>query len=353
MKRGEPYLAHIRASIAGRGLPPELAYLPVIESAFLPGALSKSGASGLWQFMKNSISPATMKIDDWRDDRRDFWKSTDAALRKLEENHRYFGDWPLALAAYNAGLGAVKRAVETGKSKDYWDLSARGKLKTETIHYVPKFIAVATILSRSESYGLDLGWPESPDWTRIKTGRTADLGLLAELSGVDVAALRLGNAELRYGVTPPDADYLLKVPIADAPALQTALARKDVQFIRYYFHAVRSGDTLSALSRHYGVSVDLITRSNPGLSARYLKIGARILVPALKEVGPYVRAPREASSIAFEGLYTVKKGETLWSIALGFDVDPELLAEANGMDLSSILREGRVIKTPIIKSETL
>jgi membrane-bound lytic murein transglycosylase D len=208
-------------------------------------------------------------------------------------------------------------------------------------------------LARSGSYGIELGWPESPEWTRIKTERAADLGLLAELSGVDASSLRVGNSELHYGVTPPDADYLLKVPVADAPALQLALARKDVQFIRYYFHPVRSGDTLSALSRHYGVSVDLITRSNPGLSARYLKIGARILVPALKEVGPYVRAPREAAGIAFEGQYTVKKGETLWSIALGFDVDPELLAEANGMDLSSILREGRIIKTPIIKSETL
>lgn len=347
MRRGAPYLPYIRGRIAERGLPPELAYLPVVESAFLPTAVSRSGAVGLWQFMKNSVTPATMKIDDWADERRDFWKSTDGALKKLEENYRYFKDWPLALAAYNAGLGAVSRAMKGAGGADYWELSERGKLKTETRHYVPKFIAISAILSDSRAYGLDLGWPEDPRWTRVPVGKTVDLSLLAEKSGVPLKTLQEGNGELRYGVTPPGSGYFLKVPAAYERAVAETLARKDLQLIRYYFHVVRSGDTLSALSRHYGVSVDMIERSNPGLQARYLKLGAKILVPALKDVGPYQREKAGGASIAFNGTHLVKKGETLWSLALAYDVDPELLAEANGLELSSVLREGRTLKTPI------
>ncbi|HCM27246.1 MAG: hypothetical protein A2Z99_12630 [Treponema sp. GWB1_62_6] len=353
MKRGQPWLAFIRQEAAARGIPPELAYLPVVESAFSSSAVSKSGAVGLWQFMKNSVSPFGIRIDDWVDERRDFWKSTDAAFRKLEENHRYFGDWPLALAAYNAGLGAVKRAVDKGGVRDYWILCDKGLLKKETVHYVPKFLAVATVLLRAQRNGIDTGWTEEIRWTRIPVDRTIDLGLLSEESGVPVERLRTANLELQYGVTPPDSGYRLKVRAEDEAAIVATLARKDLQLIRYYFHIVKSGDTLSALSRHYGVSVDLIIRSNPGLQARYLKLGNKIVVPALREVGPYKGEKIIDPSIRFEGGYVVKKGDTLWSIALAFDVDPEALAEANGMDLSSILREGRSIKTPIFKAEGL
>lgn len=353
MKRGEPYLPFIRSEIARRGMPPELAYLPVIESAFSATAVSKSGAVGLWQFMRNSIGPFGMRVDDWTDDRRDFWKATDAALRKLQENYTHFKDWPLALAAYNAGLGAVGRAVAAAGVKDYWELCARGKLKTETVHYVPKFIAAAAVLSRAGRSGLELGWPEDPRWTRVEVKKTVDLGLLAEKANIPITALRTGNAELRYGVTPPDPGYRLKVPAAYAQSVEEVLARKDLQLIKYYFHTVRSGDTLSALSRHFGVTVDLIERSNPGLKARYLQIGARVLIPALKEAGPY-KPDRAGAVIArFDGEYVVKKGDTLWSIALAHDIDPEQLAEANSMELDSVLREGRRLKTPILVAETL
>jgi membrane-bound lytic murein transglycosylase D len=301
--------------------------------------------------MRNSVSPFGIRIDDWVDERRDFWKSTDAAFRKLEENYRYFGDWPMALAAYNAGLGALKRASAKAGTNDYWTLCEKGYLKTETVHYVPKLLAAATVLSRAGRVGIDLGWPEDPKWTRVDVGRTVDLSLLAEKAGIDAARLRSGNLELRYGVTPPDKGYQLKVRADDAALVEATLARKDLQLIRYYFHVIRSGDTLSALSRHYGVSVDMIVRSNPGLDARFLKLGSRVLVPAFKEVGPYEREKTIDSTIVFSGTHLVKKGETLWSIALAYEVDPEALAEANGMELSSILREGRELKTPIRKAE--
>ena len=350
MRRGEKYLPLIRAEAAARGVPPEIAYLPVIESAFNASAVSKSGAAGLWQFMRNSISPFGIRVDDWVDERRDFWKSTDAALRKLEENYRYFGDWPLALAAYNAGLGAVRRAAAKAGVNDYWALCEQGYLKKETIHYVPKFLAAATVLGQAGRLGLDLGWPEDPRWTRVNVDRTVDLGLLAEKAGLDAADLKSGNLELRYAVTPPDKGYQLKVREEEAARLEETLGRKDLQLIRYYFHIVRSGDTLSALSEHYGVSVSMIEKSNPGLQARYLKLGAKILVPAFKEVGPYARERAVDTSVVFTGRHLVKKGETLWSLALAYDVDPEALAEANGIELSAILREGHELKTPIRKA---
>ncbi|MDR2619412.1 MAG: transglycosylase SLT domain-containing protein [Treponema sp.] len=347
MKQGEPYLGFIRQELEQRNLPPELLYLPVIESQYLVTAVSRSGAAGLWQFMKNSIAPFDMKVNDWIDERRDFWKSTLGALRKLEENYNYFGDWNLALAAYNAGLGAVNQAVKKSGTKDYWVLSKLKQLKTETIHYVPKFLAVSYILSNSRRFGLDPVWIEDPGWTLVAAGRQADLNILAAEAGVDPAALKGANRELAYAITPPGPGYYLKVRAEDADKVTAVLARTDLPLVNYYIHTIRSGDTLLALALHYGISVDQILESNPGTRAQYLKIGGKLMIPAFKDAGPYMRPGAGAESPAFTGSHLVKKGETLWSIALAYKTDPEILAEANGMGLNDILREGRVLKTPI------
>ncbi|MDR2102294.1 MAG: LysM peptidoglycan-binding domain-containing protein [Treponema sp.] len=345
LNRAGPYMAFIRKELEARNLPAELIYLPVIESGYLATATSKSGAAGLWQFMKNSIAPFDMRVSDWADERMDFWKSTVGALRKLEENYTYFEDWPLALAAYNAGMGAMRTLVRQTGIKDYWVLSEKKLLKTETQHYVPKLLAVAYITSRPRRFGLSASWPEDPEWTRIRLGRTVDLDLLAKEAGINGEELKRANRELAYNVTPPDPSYHLKVPGRYAAAVQEVLERKDLTLIKYYFHTIRSGDTLSVLARHYGVSVEQITGANPGVRAQYLQIGARLIIPAIKEVEPYRKA--ETASPVFEGNYLVKRGETLWSIALAYNVDPEILAEANGMGLNDTLREGRSLKTPI------
>jgi membrane-bound lytic murein transglycosylase D len=349
MTRGGPYLAFIRREIEQRNLPPELLYLPVIESAFLATAKSASGAAGLWQFMRNSIGPFDMKVTDWMDERMDFWKSTQGALRKLEDNYRQLQDWPLALAAYNAGLGAVNRVIRRTGIKDYWDLSEKKHFKTETIHYVPKLLAVAAIVSNPRRYGLEPGWSEDPQWTQVPVGRPVDLDLLAETAGLDGAILKSANRELHYGVTPPGSGYSLKVRAADEAAAREVLAREDLALLRYYFHTIQYGDTLSELAQHYGVSVAQLSGANPGIKGRYLQIGERIRIPAVKEVGPYEQAGAPKTGIpVFEGTHLVKQGETLWSIALAYDVDPRVLAAANGMDLEDTLRVGSSLKTPII-----
>jgi membrane-bound lytic murein transglycosylase D len=268
-------------------------------------------------------------------------------LQKLEENYRYFGDWPLALAAYNAGLGAVSRTAQQSGTRDYWVLSERKLLKTETVQYVPKFLAVAWILSNPRRFGLDPSWEEDPRWTRVAVDRQADLRLLAGEAGIDAAELLRANRELVYTITPPGRGYYLKVKAADAEKTAAVLARADLPLITFYIHSISSGDTLLALALHYGVTVEQILESNPGTQARYLRIGAKLMIPAFKDVGPYEKPRVSAGALSFAGTYTVKRGDTLWSIALAHEVDPEALAEANGMNLNDILSVGRVLKTPI------
>ncbi|MDR2483510.1 MAG: LysM peptidoglycan-binding domain-containing protein [Treponema sp.] len=350
MRRGAPYMAFIRQEIEERGLPPELIYLPVIESGFLAAARSGSGAVGLWQFMRNSIGPFDMRVTEWMDERMDFWKSTQGALRKLEENYRMLGDWPLALAAYNAGMGAVSRIISQSGIRDYWLLSEKRLLKSESIQYVPKLLAVAYILSNPRRFGLDLNWPEDPAWVRVPVERSVDLELLAAESGLDRAELKSMNRELHYNITPPDAPYYLKVRAAHEQAVRETLAREDLALIRFYFHTIQYGDTLSFLARHYGVSVDQIAAANPGVQARSLKLGARLKIPALTDARQPPASPRQGGNAGvFEGTHTVKKGETLWSIALAYQVDPLSLAAANGMELNDTLSVGRRLKTPILK----
>jgi membrane-bound lytic murein transglycosylase D len=359
MERAAPYLGFIRREVAERGLPPELVYLPVVESAYLTTAVSRSGAAGLWQFMKNSIGPFDMKVTDWADERMDFWKSTYGALKKLEENYGHFHDWPLALAAYNAGLGGVSRIVNRTGIRDFWILAEQKQFKNETILYVPKLLAVSYILTHQREFGLIPSWPEDPQWVRLPLDRPVDLEMLAELSGINEEILKSGNRELRYPITPPSGAYYLKVPAFAAGAAAAILENKEHQLIKYYYHVIGYGDTLSALAQHYRVSVEQILASNPGTEARLLQIGKRLRIPAVANVGAYgvktaAAQPRQAETASvtvpgFGGTHLVKRGETLWSIALAYQVDPMALAEANEMGLNDILREGRVLKTPILE----
>jgi membrane-bound lytic murein transglycosylase D len=300
--------------------------------------------------MMNSIGPFDMKVNDLVDERRDFRKSTIGALRKLEENYRTLGNWPLALAAYNAGLGGINRVVQRSKSRDYWNLSEQKELRSETIHYVPKLLAVSFILSQPRRFGLDL-WPQTVEWTSLPLERQASLDILASESGADREMLRLLNMELLHGITPPDKKYLLKVPAASLEQINATLAREDLKLLRYYRYVVKYGDTLSALSRHYGVSLALIEQHNKGILNRYLKIGETIIIPAFQETAPFSGSvsggdAHAGGSLAFNGTHLVKKGETLWSLALAYEVDPQALAEANNMDLNQILREGKALKVP-------
>jgi membrane-bound lytic murein transglycosylase D len=347
MDRSGPYLGFIREEIEKRDMPIELAYLPVIESAYSTAAVSRSGATGMWQFMRNSIGPYDMRVTDWMDERKDFWKSTVGALDKLRDNYKAVGSWELALAAYNAGLGTVIKAQKKYEGADYWELCEKKAFKTETMHYIPRLLAVSYILSNPRRFGIEVKWPEDPQWKRIPVGRTVDLSLVAEFAGLPGAELKKANGELFYGITPPDPNYHIKVPASQAEAIAAVLENPELILIKYYFHIIRHGDTLSEIARRYGISINQISSYNPGLRAQYLKIGQRLIIPALKELKPET-APRLAAAVVSNtGTHLVKKGESLWSIAMAYNTDPETLASINGMGLNDTLSVGRALKTPV------
>jgi membrane-bound lytic murein transglycosylase D len=281
LKRGGPYMAFIQDRIRGKNLPEELLYIPAIESEFVPTVVSRSGAAGLWQFMPNSMKP-WLTFSDWIDERLDFWASTDAALSKLQSNYTETKDWPLALAAYNSGLGAIRTIQKKYPGKDYWELSILKVLKTETISYVPKLLAVYYIASNPRRTGFEDFWPERVEWEQVVVGRQADLRVLAEITGIDAGELQRSNAELRYSTTPPDPAYKLKVRAEMKESLAGAIAQTEIPLVRSYTHIVSRGDTIYGLARSYGVPEARIFEANPGIKEKALQIGERLLIPMVQ-----------------------------------------------------------------------
>jgi membrane-bound lytic murein transglycosylase D len=171
--------------------------------------------------------------------------------------------------------------------------------------------------------------------------------MLSEAAGVPLATLTTGNPELRYAITPPEGRYELKVPEAYRNAVAEALASKD-RLVNVYVHQVRSGDTVSAIARHYDVSVQMIARMNPGMDPDRIRIGQHIVVPAFKDTRPYEGLRIEDDQLVFGGRHKVVQGETLWSLSLAYGVQPEVLAEKNGLTLFGVLREGIELIVPIL-----
>lgn len=349
MKRSAPYRAFIIGLLENENMPFELLFLPVIESGFFETATSRAGAVGIWQFMRNSVGGFNIHIDDWLDERRDPWKASIAAIKKLKWNYAQFNDWPLALAAYNSGVGTIRAAIKKAGKADYWYLAEHGYLKKETLYYVPKFLAIAEILSRSSELSIDWGSTnEHPPTSVIEIKRAIDVRLLAEELGLTSESIRRLNPSLRFFVTPPTVKYQLRLPAAYAEAAQRLLSQQDKLLIKYYQYSIRSGDTLYALAKHYGVSVQSILNYNEGLAPKTLRIGKTILIPALKQVAAYSRG-YTAYTGTFSGTHTVKSGDTLWSLAIRYAVPVELLAQKNNLTVNSILSLGKSLKVPILQ----
>jgi membrane-bound lytic murein transglycosylase D len=280
LDRSIRYRELISRELSRRGLPPEIGFLPALESGFQARAASPRGASGLWQLMRNTAAPYGLRMDLWLDERRDVRKATEASLGKLAENYAIFGDWYLALAAYNCGVGKLSAIVRRRPGSDFWELRKKGVLPRETAAFVPQFLALCRILGHAGRYGLLMSWDPAPEWSVIRLGRCVDLRILSRTSGAPLDALMSGNPELNYLVTPPAAyEYELKVPQDFGDAVATALQGSDIPLLEFRVHVVARGDTLSGMSARYGVSVPLIQEFNPALSPRALRIGARVLIP--------------------------------------------------------------------------
>ena len=231
LKNGEQYRHYVRRRLLEENMPLALEYIPVIESSYRANAAPKDGRSvGLWQFLENSIE-GYLKKNEWLDERLDPWKSTDAALKKLKANYKTFGDWLLAIAAYNCGAGAVKRALEKSREKNFWALCEKKLIPEHAINYVPRLLAISDIAANEEFYGADL--PEfsfdietySPldDFEYVEVSSQISLKRLAMELRMDEKILLDMNPALFRGVTPPNESYEIRLPARMEGAARDAL----------------------------------------------------------------------------------------------------------------------------------
>ncbi|MBQ8012920.1 MAG: lytic transglycosylase domain-containing protein [Treponema sp.] len=226
LDKGESYRLYIRKELKKRGMPAALEYLPLVESEYTPTAKSRSGARGLWQFMENSMSPF-LKKNEWIDERLDPWKSTQAALSKLQDNYRVFKDWTLAIGAYNCGAGAMRRALKKAKKQNFWYLAENKLIPDETINYLPKLLAIAEITEHSGEYNLLLpdcqDFPFSGDFDYVSVKAQISLEAIAGELRLDYEKLSSLNSELLHAKTPPAQEYRIRFPAGLGPSAAGAI----------------------------------------------------------------------------------------------------------------------------------
>ena len=371
-RRGARYLHYIVGEIEKRGLPMELALLPVVESAFNPVAYSRSRASGLWQFIPSSGKHYGLEQNWWIDERRDVIESTNAALTYLEYLNRYFnGDWFLAIAAYNGGEGNVRAAIErnrrAGRPTDFFSLD----LKPETRDYVPKLLAVRRLVGNPDLFGLQFSpIANTAYFTIVDPGRQVHLGEAADLAGIsrdDMFALNPGYNRM---TTPPNGPHRLLLPVDHAETFRLAMLNPEgtvtvaaaaVEPPPVVEHRVRSGESLAVISRRYDVSVDAIREAN-NLRGSVIHPGDVLTIPgstgtaatnsSAAEARPDISAQqlpehqRATGSGSKSRSYTVRSGDTLWGVAHKFGVSVPQLADANGLSTKSGLTTGDRLKIP-------
>jgi membrane-bound lytic murein transglycosylase D len=277
LARAGRYLPMIANALSEAGVPQELAYLPLVESSFLPNAKSSKGAIGLWQFIPNTARLHGLRIDRWVDERRDPEKATRAAAAYLKELHDYYGRWYLAAAAYNAGPGAIDRALQSSRAKDFWGIKAQ--ISQETRNYVPKFVAIAAIAAKPELFGLSQINYEAPlYYEEIELSAPLNLDALAVLTAADPATLRELNPALLRQSTPPGArDYRVKVPVGKAALYAARMLEKNIDSMREVFHQVRKGETLASIARKYGFAPRSLVELN-GLTSAHLSVGQKLKI---------------------------------------------------------------------------
>jgi membrane-bound lytic murein transglycosylase D len=278
LARGGRYLGRIQEVFAEEGLPKELAYVALVESEFKTDAVSSARATGLWQFMPRTAKHLGLAQDSWVDERSDPEEATRAAAKYLKYLHGRFGDWNLALAAYNAGEGTVQKAINRHGTRDFWALVERRALARETREYVPKIHAAIMVAQQPGSYGLEVELEDPLKGEPLPTEDSVDLRVVAECAGADLEELKLLNPGLRRLMTPTGRPFELKVPegTADeaAACLASIPANKKVRI-----HVVRKGQTLSALAQKYGTKARTIAEANRiGLKTR-LAQGTELIIP--------------------------------------------------------------------------
>ena len=346
-------------------LPLEIKYLAIVESALKPRARSRVGATGLWQFMYGTGKMFGLDVTSYVDDRMDPIKATEAACKYLAQLYKVFGDWDLALASYNSGPGNVTKAIRrSGGYRNYWNI--RPYLPRETAGYVPAFLATMYIFEYADQHDIKSQRSEftyyETDTLRVK--ETIKLDQVADLMNMDIAELKFLNPAFKLDIIPhvKKEGYVLRLPVEKIGPFVThenniyAYVKKELnkgekplpqltQMDNKVRYRVRSGDNLGKIAGRYGVRVSQLKRWN-GLRSNNIRIGQRLTIytrkPATRSKSRVASAKAKAS-ISNQKLYTVRSGDTLWSISQRSGVSIQNLKSWNGIRGTS-LKPGMKLK---------
>jgi len=349
--RAQRYLPFITEQLEKRGLPLELALLPIVESAYDPFAYSHGRAAGLWQMIPGTARRYGIKQNWWYDGRRDVVDSTRAALDYLEYLYKLNeGDWLNAIASYNSGEGNVRKAVRrnrrAGKPEDFWSL----RLSRETSTYVPKLLALVDIVRDPARFDLTLpNVVDEPQFVVADIESQLDLALAAELAGVDVDALYAYNPGYNRWSTDPGGPHRLVLPVEAADDFSIALAGVPRgERVRWKRHKVRNGETISEIAQKYHTTITSVRSAN-NLRGNTIRAGHYLLIPvATKPLAAYSQSAdarlaktQDRQRAGHKVDHFVASGESFWTISRRYKVTTRQLAAWNGMAPGDTLPVGR------------
>ncbi len=347
VKQGEPYLYYIVDEIEKRKMPLEIALLPAIESAYKPLANSHLSAAGLWQFMPATARHYGLEMNWWYDERRDVQASTQAALTYLQELHGIFdGDWLLALAAYNAGQGNVRRAlrknIREGKETHFWALD----LPVETKNYIPKLLALSEVVLNPEQYNIKLKDVNNEHFfSHVTIKNQIDLELVARLSEIPIEQVRRLNPAFKRWATSPDSEHDLLLPVNNMEKFKEKLAAiPKEQHVRWAQHKIRSGETLGHIAQKYKMSTLLLRQVNR-LKSSQIRTGKMLMVPMISQTkrtgqkGNMALAKKQKAQ--HKVVHVVSRGDTLWDLAKAYSVSINKIKNWNKLSSESILKLGQ------------
>ncbi len=341
-QRGGRFHEMIQRTLQEEGVPQELIFLAQAESGFHPLAVSRAGARGMWQFMASRASEYGLQRNWWLDERQDPERATRAAARHLRDLYQQFGDWYLAMAAYNSGPANVQSAVRRTGYADFWELYKRDVLPGETKNYVPIILAVTIISKNPEKYGLqpiDVEPPMEVDLVSIDY--PVDLRLAAEAVEVSVGMLQDLNPSLLRMTTPKEGQFEMRLPGGSADAFQKAMAAipRDMR-VWWRYHRVAPGDTVSALAKRYRTTAQAILEVN-ALDDDQLLAEAKLIIPVTPGKRPVGEEDVVYSKKATR--YRVRRGDTVLSISDDFGVPPEKLRQWNSIK-GNLVRLGQRLR---------
>lgn len=354
---GDMIVRELRAA----NLPVDLVYVAMIESAYNPHNYSRVGASGIWQFMPGAGRVYGLDINRWVDERNDPVRATRAAVLYFKDLYQRFGDWDLALAAYNGGYGAVLYAMAKYNTNDFWQLIRyENSLPWGSTLYVPKALAAAIVGRNREVFGFDEITPDPPvTWATVKVPRSVSLKLVARAAGVPLDEIERLNPQLRRKRTPPGKPYQIRVPQGRARIFAERLPQLKDEWDKYEAYVVRHGDRFEDIATAHGISTRQLMRLNGLKTQAEVHGGTVIVVPQVSEAEKQANREKANAALYASGIpnnddpgdklivavpdptftvdgkrrvfYRVVAGNTLYGIASAFDVDRFALAEWNGL----------------------